>query len=423
MAGRPGNGLTESTMFDLDKWQEIFNTIRSNKLRTALTGFSVAWGIFMLVVLLGSGYGLENGVKREFMGDAVNYISINSGVTSLPYKGMKPGRRIQFTNEDRDVLHQLDKVELSSTRTYVFLENNMLSYKNEYGAFDIFAILPDYKYVESLEMINGRFLNKNDVDDFRKVVAIGRLVYEALFKNEDAVDKYIKIGGVPFKVIGVFNDPGQDRDLQRVYIPISTAQRVFNMGLNIRTVCLNLETTSKEESLEVVDELTTELANRHKFDPEDNRAIFIFNSIENFKQFMDLFAGIRFFIWIIGVGTIIAGIVGVSNIMMIVVKERTKEIGIRKAMGATPWSIISLVLQESVLITAFAGYIGLVAGVGLLELVGSILPAHDYFANPEINLNIAISATVLLVIAGAIAGYVPAKKAASVKPVVALKDE
>lgn len=423
MAGRPGNGLTESTMFDLDKWQEIFNTIRSNKLRTALTGFSVAWGIFMLVVLLGSGYGLENGVKREFMGDAVNYISINSGVTSLPYKGMKPGRRIQFTNEDRDVLHQLDRVELSSTRTYVFLENNMLSYKNEYGAFDIFAILPDYKYVESLEMINGRFLNKNDVDDFRKVVAIGRLVYEALFKNEDAVDKYIKIGGVPFKVIGVFNDPGQDRDLQRVYIPISTAQRVFNMGLNIRTVCLNLETTSKEESLEVVDELTTELANRHKFDPEDNRAIFIFNSIENFKQFMDLFAGIRFFIWIIGVGTIIAGIVGVSNIMMIVVKERTKEIGIRKAMGATPWSIISLVLQESVLITAFAGYIGLVAGVGLLELVGSLLPAHDYFANPEINLNIAISATVLLVIAGAIAGYVPAKKAASVKPVVALKDE
>ena len=410
-------------MFDLDKWQEIFRTIRNSKLRTALTGFSVAWGIFMLVVLLGSGYGLENGVKREFMGDAVNYISINSGVTSLPYKGMKPGRRIQFTNEDRDILHQVDKVEISSTRTYVFLENNMLSYKNEYGAFDVFAILPDYKYVESIEMINGRFLNKKDIEDHRKVVSIGRLVYEALFKNEDAVDKYIKIGGVPFKVVGVFDDPGQDRDLQRVYIPISTAQRVFNMGLNIRTVCLNLENTSKEESLQVVEDAKAELSNRHKFDPEDNRAVFVFNSIENFKQFMDLFAGIRFFIWIIGVGTIIAGIVGVSNIMMIVVKERTKEIGIRKAMGATPWSIISLVLQESILITAFAGYIGLVAGVGLLELVGNVMPAHDYFANPEININIAISATVLLVIAGAIAGYVPAKKAASVKPVVALKDE
>ncbi len=410
-------------MFDLDKWQEIFSTIRSNKLRTALTGFSVAWGIFMLVVLLGSGYGLENGVKREFMGDAVNYISVNSGVTSLPYKGMKPGRRLQFTNDDHDKLRLLDRVEVSSTRTYVFLENGTLAYKNEYGAFDIFAILPDYKYVESLTMINGRFLNKIDVDDNRKVVALGRLVYEALFKQEDAIDKYIKIGGVPFKVVGVFDDPGQDRDLQRVYIPISTAQRVFNMGRNIRTVCLNLETTSKAQSLQVVEELKQELSATHKFDPQDNRALFIFNSIENYQQFMDLFAGIRLFIWIIGVGTIIAGIVGVSNIMMIVVKERTKEIGIRKSMGATPWSIISLVLQESILITAFAGYIGLVAGVGLLELVGSLIPAHDYFANPEINLNIAISATVLLVFAGAIAGYVPARKAASVRPVVALKDE
>ena len=410
-------------MFDVDKWQEILSTIRKNKLRTALTGFSVAWGIFMLVVLLGSGYGLENGVKREFMGDAVNYISINSGVTSLPYKGMKAGRRIQFTNEDRDLLHRLDRVEKSSTRTWVYLENGTLAYKNEYGTFDIFAILPDYKLVESLEMTSGRFLNDKDVDDTRKVVAIGRLVYEALFKGKEAVNEYIKIGGVPFKVVGVFDDPGQDRDLQRVYIPVSTAQRVFNMGRNIRTVCLNLENTSKEESLQVVEMAKQELSAQHKFDPTDNRALFIFNSIENFQQFMDLFAGIRFFIWIIGVGTIIAGIVGVSNIMMIVVKERTKEIGIRKSMGATPWSIISLVLQESVLITAFAGYIGLVAGVGLLELVGSLIPAHDYFANPEINLNIAIAATILLVIAGAIAGYVPARKAASVKPVVALRDE
>lgn len=410
-------------MFDLDKWQEILNTIKSNKLRTALTGFSVAWGIFMLVVLLGSGYGLENGVKREFLGDAVNYISINSGVTSLPYKGLKPGRRIQFTNEDREILHRLDKVEISSTRTYVFLENNMLSYKNEYGTFDIFAILPDYKYVESLEMTSGRFLNQKDIDDVRKVVAVGRLVYEALFKGEYAIDKYIKIGGVPFKVVGVFDDPGQDRDLQRVYIPVSTAQRVFNMGNNIRTVCLNLENVSISESAQVVEAVKEEMSLKHKFDPNDNRALFIFNSIENFQQFMDLFAGIRFFIWIIGIGTIIAGIVGVSNIMMIVVKERTKEIGIRKAMGAAPWSIISLILQESVIITAFAGYIGLVAGVALLELVGNLIPEHDYFANPEINISIAISATILLVIAGAIAGYVPARKAASVRPVVALRDE
>ncbi len=411
-------------MFDLDKWQEIFSTIRKNKLRTVLTGFSVAWGIFMLVVLLGSGYGLENGVKREFQGDAVNYISINSGVTSTAYKGMKAGRRIRFTNEDRDIMDKIQHVEKSSSRTFLFQENNTISYKNEYGTFDIFAISPEYRDVESLTMTSGRFLNQKDITDYRKSVAIGRLVYEALFKGgEEAIDKYIKVSGVPFKVVGVFDDPGQDRDLRRIYIPVSTAQRVFNMGNNIRNVCLMLGEADIQQSHQVVEDVKQQMSDRHKFAPEDNRALFIFNSIENYKQFMDLFAGIRFFIWIIGVGTIIAGIVGVSNIMMIVVKERTKEIGIRKALGATPWTIISLILQESVLITAFAGYIGLVAGVGLLELVSNLIPAHDYFANPEININIAIAATVLLVLAGAIAGYVPAQKAASVKPVVALRDE
>ncbi|MBC8321528.1 MAG: ABC transporter permease [Bacteroidetes bacterium] len=410
-------------MFDIDKWQEIFNTISKNKMRTLLTGFSVAWGIFMLVVLLGSGYGLENGVKKEFEGDAVNYISINSGVMSKAYKGMKPGRRIDFSNEDYDMLSTIENIDHSSTRTRIF-QNNVLSYKSEYGTFDIFAILPAYKYVESLEMINGRFLNKKDVDDFRKVVVLGRLVYDALFKDgEIAVDKYMKVSGVPFKVVGVFNDPGSDRDLLRVYIPISTAQRVFNMGDYIQSVHFNLEGGTIEESMQVVEKAKTKLSSKHKFDPEDTRALFIFNSIENYQRFMSLFAGIRLFIWIIGVGTIISGIVGVSNIMMIVVKERTKEIGIRKALGATPFSIVSLILQESILITAFAGYIGLVMGVGLLELVSKSLPAIDYFANPEINMNVALIATGLLVLAGAIAGYVPAQKAATVKPVVALRDE
>jgi len=410
-------------MFDLDKWQEIFSTIRKNKLRTALTGFSVAWGIFMLVVLLGSGYGLENGVKRQFQGDAVNYIAVNAGVTSVPYKGMKAGRYIQFTNDDRGVLHNINHVEKSSSRTYLFQENNTISYKNEYGTFDIIAVSPDYRHLESLTMTSGRFLNEKDIADYRKTVALGRLVYEALFKGEEAVNKYVKVGGVPFLVVGIFDDPGQDRDLRRIYIPISTAQRVFNMGNNIRTVDLMLGEADMEQSLQVVEDVKQKMSDKHKFNPEDNRALFIFNSIENYKQFMDLFAGIRMFIWIIGIGTIIAGIVGVSNIMMIVVKERTKEIGIRKALGATPWTIISLILQESIVITAFAGYIGLVAGVGLLEVVSKTLPTHDYFANPEINLNIAIAATVLLVIAGAIAGYVPARKAATVKPVVALRDE
>jgi putative ABC transport system permease protein len=410
-------------MFDIDKWQEIFNTISKNKMRTLLTGFSVAWGIFMLVVLLGSGYGLENGVKKEFEGDALNYISVNSGVTSKAYKGMKPGRLISFSNDDYDMLNDIENVDHTSTRTRI-VQNNLISYKAEYGNFDIFAVLPDYRYIESLEITNGRALNQKDIEDYRKVVILGRLVYESLFKDgENAVDKYIKVSGVPFKVVGVFNDPGSDRDLLRVYIPISTAQRVFNMGDFIRSIHFNMDGGSVEESKELIENVTAQLSTKHKFDPEDPRAIFVFNSIENYKQFMDLFAGIRFFIWIIGAGTIISGIVGVSNIMMIVVKERTKEIGIRKALGATPMSIISLILQESILITAVAGYIGLVLGVGLLELVSSSLPAIDYFANPEIDINIALIATGLLVVAGAIAGYVPAQRAASVKPVIALKDE
>lgn len=409
-------------MFDLDKWQEIFSTIRKNKMRTFLTGFSVAWGIFMLIVLLGSGYGLENGVKREFEGDAVNYISINSGITSMPYKGMAPGRFLRFENADRDMLDGIDQVDKSSSRTFVFNGQN-ISYGSEYGSFDIFAITPDYKYVESLTLTNGRYINENDIEGFRKVVAMGKVVKEALFKDKDPVGEYVHINGVPFKVIGHFDDPGGDRDISRVYIPVTTAQRVFNMGNTIRNVCLMLDDAGTDESIEVLDEARMLLSAKYKFDPADPRALFVFNSIENYQRFMDLFAGIRLFIWVIGIGTIIAGIVGVSNIMMIVVKDRTKEIGIRKSMGATPWSIISLILQESVLITAFAGYIGLVLGVGLLELVSGVLPSTDYFANPEVDFNIAIGATLLLIVSGAIAGFVPARKASAIKPVVALRDE
>lgn len=409
-------------MFDLDKWQEILSTIRKNKLRTFLTGFSVAWGIFMLIVLLGSGYGLENGVKREFEGDAVNYISINSGITSMPYKGMKAGRFLRFENDDKVMLGNINEVDKSSSRSFVFNGQN-LSYKNEYGSFDIFAITPEYYYVESLELTKGRYINDYDIKHFRKSVVLGQVVKEALFKQMEPVGEYIKINGVPFKVVGWFDDPGGDRDESRIYIPITTAQRVFNMGNTIRNVCLMLDDANTDESVSVLNEAKNLLSRKYKFNPQDTRALFVFNSIENFQQFMDLFAGIRIFIWIIGIGTIIAGIVGVSNIMMIVVKDRTKEIGIRKSMGATPWSIISLILQESVLITAFAGYIGLVLGVGLLELVGSVLPATDYFANPEVDFNIAIGATIILVMAGAIAGFVPARKAASIKPVDALRDE
>jgi len=410
-------------MFDIDKWQEIFSTIRKNKLRTFLTGFSVAWGIFMLMILLGSGNGLENGVKSEFEKDAVNTIWIAPGTTSTAYQGFQPGRVITFNNDDYDnLVRAYDEIKHLSGR-FTLWENNVISYKNEYGTYDIICIHPGYGYYEALEVKEGRFLNDLDVEKFRKSVVISTVIQKALFKDEPCIGKEIKVRGVLFRVIGVFNDPGGDRDMTRVYIPISTAQKVFNRGTRVGSLPLVANDISAEESKVLVDKIRAKLAKSHNFDPEDKRAVHLWNNIEQYKQFLDLFAGIRLFIWIIGIGTLIAGIVGVSNIMMIVVKDRTKEIGIRKAMGATPWSIISLVMQESVLITAVAGYIGLVLGVGLLELVSANIPASEFFKNPAVDFRIAMSATLVLIFSGALAGFIPARKAAGIKPIVALKDE
>jgi putative ABC transport system permease protein len=413
------------SLFDLDKWQEIFETMKKNKLRTFLTGFSVTWGIFMLIILLGSGNGLENGVRKEFEGDATNTIWVNQGQTSMAYKGLKEGRPIRFTMEDYDLLNrEIEFIEHPSARQDVW-RSNTISYDGEYGNFDIVSCHPGYGYYETLELLGGRFINNDDIDHTRKVVVMSTIVRDALFKNgNDPIGEFIQINGVPFKVVGFFTDPGGDRDMQRVYIPVTTAQRIFNFGNRVSVLCMTTKEITVEQSQQMTDDIRYTLASAHTFNPEDQRAIFIRNNIEQFKQFLSLFANIRLFIWIIGIGTIVAGVVGVSNIMMIVVKERTQEIGIRKAMGATPWSIISLILQESVLITAFAGYIGLVMGVGLLELIKPVFESGDaFFRNPEVNLGIAIGATVILVVAGMLAGFVPARKAAKVKPIEALRFE
>jgi putative ABC transport system permease protein len=412
-------------MFDVDKWQEIFETIKKNKLRTFLTGFSVTWGIFMLIILLGSGNGLENGVRKEFEGDATNTIWINQGQTSMAYKGLKEGRPIRFTNEDYDLINrETPYIEHSSARQDVWM-NNTLSYKGEYGNFDIVSCNPGYGYYETLELLEGRYLNDDDINETRKVVVISTIVRDALFKNgTEPVGEFLQVNGVPFKVVGLFTDPGGDRDMQRVYIPVSTAQQVFNFGNRISVICMTTKDITVEQSQAMAEGIRYTLASAHTFNPEDQRAVFVRNNIEEFKKFLQLFANIRLFIWIIGIGTIVAGVVGVSNIMMIVVKERTQEIGIRKALGATPWSIISLILQESVLITAFAGYIGMVMGVGLLELIRPVFESTDaFFKNPEVDVWVAAGATVILVVAGMLAGFVPARKAAKVKPIEALRFE
>jgi putative ABC transport system permease protein len=409
-------------MFDIDKWQEIFSTIKKNKLRTGLTMFSVFWGIFMLIILLGSGKGLQNGVESEFKQDAVNSIWIWPGTTSQPYKGLSLGRRIRMTNADYDDVNKnVENLESISAR-FRTRGSGTISYKNEYGSFEIVSCHPGYQVIENASMKEGRFINNPDIEKFRKVTSISTKIADALFKNgEDPIGKYIKVSGIPFEVVGIFTDPSE-RDLDRIYIPVSTAQKVFNGGNSINNLSFTTTGTS-EESEKLVEDLRNDFAKRHNFDPADMQALFIRNTIKDYMQFQNMFSGIRIFVWIIGFGTIIAGIVGVSNIMMIVVKERTKEIGIRKALGASPGSIISLVLLESILITSVAGYVGLVFGVGLLELVSSLIGKQPFFQNPQADFSVAIKATLLLIFSGAIAGFVPANRAARIKPIVALRDE
>ena len=413
-------------MLDLDKWQEIFSTIRKNKLRTFLTGFSVAWGIFMLIVLLGAGKGLENGIHSNFDADAANSIWIYPGQTSKSYNGIQPGKYVKFTNEDYErIIRENKKLERISSR-YNIRGNDQVSYKNEYGSFGINTVHPDMEFIENSFPIRGRFINNIDIEKRRKVAVIGDLVEEALCKNgKSPIGEYIKIRGVPFKVVGIYSEnSNSDGERRRVYIPISTAQMVFSGGNTVNSIALAVSDMTADESEQFEEKLKASFASNHSFDKEDDRAIFIRNNQEQTKEFRNAFQGIRLFIWIIGVGTIIAGIVGVSNIMLIVVKERTKEIGIRKAIGATPWSVVSSILQESILITSFAGYIGLVLGVALMEIIAANIPADSMmFKNPDVEISVAISATILLVVSGSIAGYIPARRAAKIKPVVALRDE
>ncbi len=410
-------------MFDLDIWQEILSTIRANRLRTLLTGFSVAWGIFMLVILLGSGTGLENGIRYQFRDDAINSIWVSTGETSVPYKGLQPGRSVQLTNQDHSELERgIEGVEHITSRFYI-PGSIVVSRGSEYGSFSVRCVHPGHREVEKTTVIDGRYINRLDIEEHRKVAVIGRLVAEALFADRPAVGGWIKINGVLFRVVGVFEDDGSESELEMIYLPITTAQRVFGGANRVAQIIYTTGDASLAATQSMATETRATLARRHAFDPEDQRALFVRNNTEFFQRFVQLNAGIRAFIWVVGIGTILAGVVGVSNIMMVAVTERTREIGVRKALGATPASIVALVLQESVLITAASGYIGLVLGIGLLELIAGNLPSSEFFREPGVDLGLALGATALLVTAGALAGLIPARRAARVRPIEALRTE
>jgi putative ABC transport system permease protein len=418
-------------MFDVDVWQEIFSTIKKNKLRTFLTGFSVAWGIFMLMILLGSGNGLQNGVKEQFADNSVNIMWMWTGETSIPYHGLKEGREIKFKNDDYTFLKEKESDLLEVSSRFYLPGTIMYTYKNEYGSFETSSCQPALKEMEKVVIVSGRFINDLDMTDFRKVIVIGDNIRKALFKDEDPMGKYVKLNNVPFKVVGVSFDKKRQNE-RTAYIPVSTAQRIFNGADRVHTFAVTTKMVKTAEEAEAITErVRQDMALRHNFDPKDKRAMGSFNMLTEYIRTMKIFQAIKIFVWIIGIGTLIAGIVGVSNIMLILVKERTREIGIRKALGASPASVIGLVLLESILITTVAGYIGLLFGVSIMEginlLIEQMLATGGgdgmFFRNPTVDFFTAIISTLILIVSGALAGYLPARKAANVKPIEALRDE
>ena len=415
-------------MFNIERWQEIFETIGKNKLRTFLTGISVASGIFILVILLGFGEGMRNGIAKEFESDAANRIGVWTGITSKEYKGLNPGRWIQLENENFDYISQKHKDDIEYGSSVYRIWQGNVNYKKEFGSYRIEGIYPDFQFIENQSMVAGRFINHKDHKDYSKVVVIGNNPKNELFKNgEDPIGKYIKINGINFKVVGVYSDPGGNREENRLVVPLTTAQSVFYGGNKVRNVVFTVEPKATFDetvaaSLEFEEEMKTYLKQAHTVHPEDDGAINTFNSLEEAKRYFTLMDNMKFFFWFVGICTIIAGVVGVSNIMLIIVKERTREIGIRKAIGAQPWSIIGMILHEAIFVTAIAGFGGLIFSMGLLEVIGPYVEI-PYVTNPTVNFKVAVSTVIILIVAGAFAGFFPAWRAARIKPIVALRDE
>ncbi len=414
-------------MFDIERWQEIFDTIRKNKLRTFLTGISVASGIFILVILLGFGQGMRNGIEQEFEQDAATSVWVWPGVTSKEYKGMNPGRRIQLTNENfnNSVALFNETIEYNSPR--IFVRGVTVNYGKESLVYSIQGVASNFQFIENAKMIDGRFINYQDEMSTAKVAIVGKKIRTDVFNEvETPIGEYIDISGIPFKIIGVYKEY-EDREEERIYIPISTAQKVFNGGDRVNNMSFTLPAVENfdqavAQAVDFKDNLKTYLQQVHTVAPDDTSAVEVWSAMEEAKRYYSLTGNIKLFFWFVGVCTIIAGVVGVSNIMLIVVKERTREIGIRKALGAKPWSIIGMILHEAIFVTAISGFGGLIFSMALLEVVGPHIEI-DYVVNPSVNFTVAFTTVIVLVIAGTLAGFFPAWRAARVHTIEALKDE
>ena len=422
-------------IWDKDNLQEIFYSLKSNRLRTFLTAFGVFWGIFMLIVLIGAGRGLYKGVTYEFRKIASNSVFIWPSHTTKPYRGFNRERKIHFINEDIDALkdhlkgcqYLAPRAELGGQKGVVTVTHGA---KN--GVFSVYGDFPDIRNIQLLTIASGRFINDIDIRHKRKIAVIGRRVKTLLFeKSEDPIGRYINIHGVYFKVAGVFSMDSKGDDAERdettVFIPFTAFQQAFNYVNRLDYFAMTSEKGVSASDLK--DQAVMILAGRHGVAPDDDQAFGFFNMEKEFQKIIHLLMGIHVLNWMVGVLSLLAGVIGVSNIMLIVVKERTREIGIKRAIGATPFTITVQIVIETLFLTILSGYAGLIAGVSLLEAISWTLEKSDrlksyiqMFREPSVTLDIALTAFCILVVSGIAAGLAPARKAVQILPVEAIRE-
>jgi len=415
-------------MIDLDTWQEVFATLQKNVARTAMTAWGVFWGTCMLIFMLGIGQGLEGGVTRNMASLSANNVYVWGQRTALPHAGLAPGRQVRLDTDDVGAVGQVPgvaavapSIELGGWR-----QGNNVAYGDRVANFGVRGETPQFLEVAVDRPYAGRFINETDMRERRKVTVIGEAVRHMLLHDVDPIGRYIKIRGVHFQVVGVMASVQSGDDAERtdntVLVPFSTFQTAFNGGNRVNA--MGIRARDGVDPLQLETTLKQTLASRHRADPNDPQAIGSFNLSKQHQRVENLFRGVRAFVWFVCVATLLAGALGVSNIMLISVKERTREFGIRKALGATPASVIGLVLQEASVLTALAGYLGLVAGVAGLELMSRYATTRDGpLAAPHVDLAAALLAVLVLIVAGLLAGIAPARHAARILPMAALRAE
>ena len=413
-------------MFDRDAWLEVANNVLAHPLRTTLTGLSVALGIFILVVMQGLGYGLQHGVEGQFADDAVNSIWVEGGRTQMAYRGNQSNRPVKLTNGDVPGLAtQADTVPAFSRRirmwgAEVVWENP--DGENQGGNFGLRGVDPAHIELERSNLLSGRFINERDVLESRKVAVVGPNIVEELFRFAEPVGAFVRINGVLFQVVGTFEDPGSRWENRVTYVPFSTAQALFRSDDSFDQIIYSTGDMTTEATVAQSGRMLGWLKDVKAVHPDDSRGVRVDNNNEEYAMYASIFEGIRLFIWGIGLMTLLAGAVGVANILAIGVKERTKEIGVRKALGATNGSIVSLVVMESTVLMLVSGSLGLMLAVGLLTTVAP-MANHEYFQNPQVDHRIALFALVVLVLVGLASGLGPALRAVAIRPVEALRDE